>query len=245
MAEYRIDDLARLAGMTTRNVRAYQDRGLLPPPRRAGRVALYDDAHLARLELIGSMLERGYATAHIAEMLTAWQRGKNLADVLGVEEELIGPRSTDRPTTVPLSVARELAGGAAGLERLVALGLAEVHGRSVRVLRPGLLAGYAEMAGHGMPLSAVLDLHEAIQAPLDEVAVRLVDAAARHFATTKGPAWVPDAAEMAQLAGVLARFRQLGMDAVTSTLETALQHAIERVLGAHIARVSTPSAASR
>ena len=109
MAEYRIDDLARVAGMTTRNVRAYQDRGLLPPPRRSGRVALYDDAHVARLKLIGSMLERGYTTAHIAEMLTAWQRGKNLADVLGVEEELIGPRDGTRPASLPLA-AGALAG---------------------------------------------------------------------------------------------------------------------------------------
>lgn len=35
MTEYRIDELARLAGSTVRNIRAYQDRGLLPPPRLA------------------------------------------------------------------------------------------------------------------------------------------------------------------------------------------------------------------
>ena len=32
--EYRIEDLARLAGTTTRNIRVYRDRGLLPPPLR-------------------------------------------------------------------------------------------------------------------------------------------------------------------------------------------------------------------
>ncbi len=240
MAEYRIDDLARAAGMTTRNVRAYQERGLLPPPRRSGRVGLYDSAHLARLKLIASMLERGYTSAHIAEMLSAWQGGKNLADVLGVEEELIGPRTADRPMPMSPAQARELAGGASGLERLVGLGLAERHGRQVIVLRPALVAGYAQMAEHGLPMDAVLDLHESIQAPLEEVAARLVEAAARHFATTKGPAWVPDAEEMAQLVGVLARFRQLGMAAVTSTLERSLQHAIERVLGAHIAHLADP-----
>src|SRR5438309_572599 len=48
-SEYRIDELAREAGTTVRNVRAYQDRGLLPPPRRSGRVGLYTDARqLAR-----------------------------------------------------------------------------------------------------------------------------------------------------------------------------------------------------
>ena len=63
--DYRIDELAREAGTTVRNVRAYQDRGLLPPPRRSGRVGLYTDAHLARLRLIGTMLERGYTLGNI------------------------------------------------------------------------------------------------------------------------------------------------------------------------------------
>ncbi|PRC58401.1 MerR family transcriptional regulator, partial [Mycobacterium sp. ITM-2017-0098] len=35
--EYRIDELARLAGTTTRNIRVYRDRGLLHPPLRVGR----------------------------------------------------------------------------------------------------------------------------------------------------------------------------------------------------------------
>ncbi|MBM2600552.1 MerR family DNA-binding transcriptional regulator, partial [Pseudomonas sp. BDPW] len=30
--------MARAAGSSVRNVRAYQDRGLLPPPERRGRV---------------------------------------------------------------------------------------------------------------------------------------------------------------------------------------------------------------
>jgi DNA-binding transcriptional MerR regulator len=85
VAEYRIDDLARAAGTTVRNVRVYQDRGLLPPPRREGRTGIYGEAHLARLRLIGQLLERGYTFAHIGEFLEAWQRGRNLTDLLGLE----------------------------------------------------------------------------------------------------------------------------------------------------------------
>src|ERR1700720_4113586 len=57
--EYRIDDLARLAGTTTRNVRVYRDRGLLPPPLRVGRIALYNYTNLTRLRLITSNAHRG------------------------------------------------------------------------------------------------------------------------------------------------------------------------------------------
>src|ERR1700744_1567480 len=41
--EYRIDDLARLAGTPPRNIRVYRDRGLLPPPLRVGGVARFND----------------------------------------------------------------------------------------------------------------------------------------------------------------------------------------------------------
>lgn len=188
MAEYRIDDLARAADMTTRNVRAYQDRRLLHAPRRSGRVALYDDSHLSRLKLIGSMLQRGYTTAHISEMLTAWEHGKDLADVLGVEEVLISPWGDDLPKAMPLKDVRALAGDKASFDRLVSLGVIRVQGTKATVSRPALLEGYAEMRDLGMPMERLLDLHAGIQTPVDEIADQLVVAAARHFATVKGPA---------------------------------------------------------
>src|SRR5687768_2206317 len=97
VADYRIDDLAREAGATVRNVRAYQDRGLLPPPRREGRVGIYTDAHLARLRLIGQLLERGYTLANIAELVDAWERGHGLGDLLGLGAALAEPFSDEAP----------------------------------------------------------------------------------------------------------------------------------------------------
>ncbi|RYF34230.1 MAG: MerR family transcriptional regulator, partial [Comamonadaceae bacterium] len=82
---YRIDDLAQASNVTVRNIRAYQERGLLHAPRREGRVAIFDDSHLSRLKIISSMLERGYTSGHITEMLGAWESGRDLADVLGLE----------------------------------------------------------------------------------------------------------------------------------------------------------------
>ncbi len=39
--------------------------GLLHPPLRVGRIALFNDTHLTRLRLITSMLDRGYNIAHV------------------------------------------------------------------------------------------------------------------------------------------------------------------------------------
>ncbi|MHB8439272.1 MAG: MerR family transcriptional regulator, partial [Acidimicrobiales bacterium] len=79
--EYRIDELARATDTTVRNVRAYQDRGLLPPPRRQGRVGWYSEVHLTRLRLIGQLLERGYTLANIRELLDAWESGQNVGEL--------------------------------------------------------------------------------------------------------------------------------------------------------------------
>ena len=57
--EYRMEELARLAGISVRTLRFYRERKLIPPPRREGRIAWYDDHHLARLRTITALLERG------------------------------------------------------------------------------------------------------------------------------------------------------------------------------------------
>src|SRR6478735_4790641 len=94
MTEYRIDDLARAAGTTTRNVRGYQDRGLLPRPTRRGRIAIYTDSHLARLKVINNLLLRGFTIRHIGDFLHGISHGADLADVLGLREVVTEPWST-------------------------------------------------------------------------------------------------------------------------------------------------------
>jgi DNA-binding transcriptional MerR regulator len=240
--EYRIDDLAQAAGMTTRNVRAYQDRGLLPPPRRSGRVALYNDSHLARLRLIGSMLGRGYTTAHIAEMLMAWEHGKDLADVLGLEEALGKPWSDDLPRTMPLKQVRRLAGDKVSLERYVALGLVRVHGARAVVQRPQLLSAFAEMREFGMSTDTLLDLYESVQPSIDDIAVKLVLAAAEHIASIKGEHWIPAGDELGELTSMLARFRQLATATTQQSLASSMEKAIERVLGTYLTHLTEESA---
>ena len=85
MGEYRIDDLARVAGTTVRSLRVLQDRRLLPPPELRGRTGYYGDHHVARVRLVLRLQERGYTLAAIRELLTAWETGRDLADVLGLD----------------------------------------------------------------------------------------------------------------------------------------------------------------
>src|SRR6185295_14917209 len=104
--EYRIEELARMASTTTRNIRVYRDRGLLHPPLRVGRIALFNDTHLTRLRLITSMLDRGYNIAHVHEMLSAWEQGKDLGDMLGLDLLFDGRAATEKPQRMAIVEAK-------------------------------------------------------------------------------------------------------------------------------------------
>ncbi|MBI3172006.1 MAG: MerR family transcriptional regulator, partial [Hydrocarboniphaga effusa] len=108
--EYGVDELARQAGTTVRNVRAYQDRGLLPPPERRGRVGVYTEAHLARLRIIGQLLARGYTLANIAELLEAWERGHDLSQLLGLESAVASPWSDEAPSLLSMAELTDMFG---------------------------------------------------------------------------------------------------------------------------------------
>ena len=232
--EYRIDDLARAAGTTTRNVRAYQERGLLPPPRRVGRTAIFDDSHLSRLTIIGSMLDRGYTSAHIREMLTAWEHGKDLADVLGLERVLVQPWDEDPATTMSVGEVFALAGSKKAVDRLIADKLVRREGDSMVVARPKLLQAFAEMRGYGMPMDDVLDLHERIVPALDDVSRLLVEAGARHVAKSFQPDAAPDSEQLTELIATLARFRSLAMTSATATLARSVESTVEGLLGDYL-----------
>ncbi|MFI6101688.1 MerR family transcriptional regulator [Lentzea sp. NPDC051213] len=64
-----IDEFAAEIGMTTRTVRSYQARGLLPAPNRQGRSPMYDDCHLTRMRTVLRLQHRGLPLEAIRALL--------------------------------------------------------------------------------------------------------------------------------------------------------------------------------
>jgi len=231
--DYRVDDLARAAGTTARNVRLYQERGLLPPPRLAGRVGWYDDAHLARLRLITRLLDRGYSLANIAELLSTWEAGRDIGSVLGIEQVLTVPWNDEAPTPVTLTRLREVFGeefGTAEADRLVAVGLLQRHGRSYVVPSPALLGVAGELVTIGLPLGAVMQLAETL--------VENLTAIARGFITTTTEALHPDVdpttfgpEDVGRLADLAKRLRPLAAVAVARGFSVTMDRETVALLG--------------
>jgi DNA-binding transcriptional MerR regulator len=238
VTEYRIDELARESGTTVRNIRAYQDRGILPPPRRDGRVGFYSDAHLARLRLIDQLLARGYSLANIGELVAAWQRGKNVGELLGLEAALTDSGSTEVETTITRDELIELFGSGPSPEALqeaMRLGIVERTGDEIRILSPRLLEAGAELARAGVPLDDILELARSLRRDMDRVARRFVDLVAEHVFDPLGEPLPTD--EVPRLAELVRRLRPMAGRVVDAELERAVQRRVQEQLEERLGRI--------
>ena len=222
--EWSIDELALEAGTTVRNLRLYQERGLLPPPRREGRRGVYGSDHLQRLRLVLALLRRSYPLTAIRELLDAWDARRSLADVLGFEEALAVPFATEPARDVSLAELAGLfpAGDPASLLRAVELGLVRPEEDHFRTPSPGLFDAGARLAADGVPLDAVLDAAAAVLAATDELAERFVALFRTHIWQPFVDAGMPPG-ELARITAILQRQRPLATQAVAAALAEALQ----------------------
>src|SRR5664279_6552268 len=94
-----ITQLAAQVGMTARNIRAYQSRGLVHSPRIEGRVARYGGDHVARLELIGSLQQEGFTLAAIKRLIDT---PDSYASIVADRRRRFRDETSDIVRTVPV-----------------------------------------------------------------------------------------------------------------------------------------------
>jgi len=101
-----IDELARRTHTTARNIRAYQERGLLASPRLVARTAYYDQSHADRLQIIRRLQKEGFSLAAIRALLDAWTNGSSLTEVLGLGNVLAAATSAKSDASVLFPVTK-------------------------------------------------------------------------------------------------------------------------------------------
>jgi DNA-binding transcriptional MerR regulator len=234
--EWSVDELAQLAGTTARNVRLYQERGVLAPPRREGRRGWYNAEHLRQLRLVLSMLRRGYSLGSIRELVDAREARRSLDDVLGFEEVLAEPYTTEEPRWLALDEVAGLFPGARPeeLDRAIRLGLITPDGDGFVAPSPILLEAGAALVADGIPLDAVLDGAEEIFESTDRLAARFVGIFVDHLWEPFAERGMP-ADEVPGLTAVLSRMRPLAARGVIAGLAQAMQrHADEAAAAAGV-----------
>ncbi len=241
--EYSIDELSREAGMTVRNVRAYQEKGLLPPPERRGRKGVYGPMHLSRLRIIGQLLERGYTLANIGEMLEAWQKGQDLSQLLGLEAAITSPWS-DEPAGYysigELLKLFRLSYGPASfrlLDEAVKIGVLQREGRRFRAPSPRLIQTGAELVGMGIPLSELLAVVRSVRAKVEPVTEQLVSLVLPLIDRYGGEDKVPPPEAVPELADLIWRLRPLAKLAINAEVDRAMERAVNKYFGDRLAEI--------
>ncbi|MGW6940183.1 MerR family transcriptional regulator [Streptomyces xanthophaeus] len=226
---YRREDVARAAGVKVRNLRYYQERGLLPPPRREGRIAWYSDDHLTRLRLISDLLGRGYTVNGIAELLHAWEEGGGLSRLLGLEREMTRDWVQEEPVTMTRAQLRELFGPtatAADTRRAAELGYVTVDGDLVTYSSRRLLEATLTLVRQGVPLAEILDAGDFLQTQAAALADRFVGLFRQHVIGAEGLEQL-SASQLQHVTRAVAALRPVAGEVVATEFARAMARRVD------------------
>ncbi|HEY2772400.1 MAG TPA: MerR family transcriptional regulator [Solirubrobacteraceae bacterium] len=168
-----IEQLAAQSGMSVRNIRAHQARGLLSPPEVRVRVGYYGPEHLAQLLLIRELQNDGFNLNGIKRLLEDTQG--TAERLLHFRQALSAGPGTERAQTLTLrELSRRFRVSAeeapAVLAKAQKLGiLVPVGGDRYETPSPSLLAVAEEVVSRGIAVRSALQMLEVIGRHCDSV----------------------------------------------------------------------------
>jgi DNA-binding transcriptional MerR regulator len=227
-----IDELAQRTGMTVRNIRAHQSRGLLPPPEVRGRTGYYGDEHAARIELIKEMQADGFNLGAIRRLLE--NVGDSSAEVLDFTRALRAPFEEEQPEVTDVAGLIERWGQEADpaqMERAIRLGLLRPLGDDrFEVRSPRLQRAAAELADLGVPADAALEVAEKLRRHSRAVARAFVELFLENVWGPFDKAGRP-AQDWPQVQEALERLRPLASESLLAMFQLVMTDAVEEAFG--------------
>jgi DNA-binding transcriptional MerR regulator len=227
--ELTIDELAQRSGMTARNIRQWQTYGLLPPPDRRGRVGIYTDDHLARINRIKELRAQGFPLDLIRRVLETPGMDEEAveADLRHLAAGALAPfASSERVALSPRELDMRLGDGVAG--PLQDAGIAEsapggytVDGTALAFLEAATAAGLPAAA----LARAMAEAHDHQRA----IAILMLDAVRDEVWRPFVNAGLPSD-RMRALADTVDRLREIGVAAQSYMYQRALDEVLTGVL---------------
>lgn len=241
--EMTIGELAERTGMTVRNIRAHQTRGLLPPPVVRGRTGYYNEEHVARIELTRELQAEGLNLEAIRRM------GESLngaaEEIHNLTRTLRAPFEEEAPEIVDLAELANLwkkevdeGRGVEMLERGEKLGvIRSLPDGKVEVISPRMMNAAAALAEVGMDPDAVLTVAEKLRRNADEIAQLFTDLFLEQVWKPFDEAGRPES-DWPKVRQALDRTRPLGADVLMGVFQIALGEATDRALAETIRSVA-------
>jgi DNA-binding transcriptional MerR regulator len=221
-----IDGLAHETGLTARNIRAYQSKGLLPPPEVRGRTGYYGSEHVARLRLIRDMQADGFNLTAIKRLLDA--SDGDGSDVLRLQRDLVGAFGHERTEVATEEELERVFGGALNdrlMKRAEKIGaLRPLGGDQYEISNPTLIRAAGELVELGVPITHAVAVGEAVAKQSRAIAAEFV----RLFTSdVLGPAG-KGAEDWAGASEALDKLAPLAHDVVQASFRQAMASAVER-----------------
>jgi DNA-binding transcriptional MerR regulator len=227
-----IEELAAASGMTVRNVREHQTRGLVPPPALVGRKGYYDDRHLARLQLIRQLQDEGLNLQAVGWLLE--QVPPEATDEAErLKQALFAPWVTEAPRvyTVDELVAR-FGPDAAARDRTEQLGLLrELGDGRWESPAPRLVEAGAQLVELGVEVDRALDVLEQLLTSLSAVASSFVDLFLAEIVAPPGEAATPAAERTAAIRDAVERLRPVASEAVLAGFQLRMDELVSTTFG--------------
>ena len=227
-----IDELARRTGMTVRNIRAHQSRGLLPPPDVRGRTGYYSGDHAARIELIQELQGDGFNLESIRRILEGASAGPELLDFT---RAIRTPFEEDEePEIMPLSELIEgwsldpdpgliEAAGEVGLLRVL-------DAERIEILSPRLFRAADELARLGVPATVAIALAMDTRRHARAVAKSFTRLFLEHVWEPFDEAGRPDE-RWPEIRESIDRLRPIASEALLAIFQPAMTETVEEAFG--------------
>ncbi len=229
--EMTIDELARESGMTVRNIRAHQSRGLLPPPEVRARTGYYGPEHVARLKLILDMQAEGFNLKAIERLIAAGDGSSQ--QVIDFGRAALTAFGAEEPETTTLEELRVRIGAedARAIRKAQRLGLIRpLGGDRYEVPSPTLLRAGEELTSMGVPTMHALAVAEQIQRHSRAIAETFVRLFIDDVAHGEVDPQRRSPEQWTELAKAFDRLRPLATEAVRASFEQTMSEAIEQQL---------------
>src|SRR5262245_16504621 len=233
VAELTIDELARETGMTVRNIRAHQSRGLLPPPEVRARTGYYGAEHVARLRLIQELQGNGYNLAAIKDLVE--RTSGSAQDALTFARAILTPFEEERPEIV--DAAERFGGGDPKLlKRAEKLGIVVPLGEGrFELPSPTLVRAGETLIGLGIPLEKSLEVIESVARQADSVADAFVKLFLERIWKPFDSAGQPEPDWPAVLAA-LEQLRPVATEVLVAIFQPRMTQATEKAFGRELDR---------
>lgn len=232
-----IDALAQATGMTVRNIRAHQSRGLLPAPEVRARTGYYGPDHVARLHVIKELQGNGYNLAAIKDLLD--RSNGSAEEVLGFARALLAPFESEQPEVVTLAELTQRSGGVTdpkALSRAIKLRLVIPLGEDrFEVPSPTLLRAGEAVIALGVPIHKALDVIERVGRNAESVTETFVRLFMERVWKPFDRAGQPED-EWPAVRDALEQLRPLATEVLVAIFQQRMTAAVEQAFGRELER---------